>query len=164
MICTKNWSQEKNKSFEVIDYCILKLGSELLTIIITSMLAYIFCAYCTVFQLDFKMWHICDFLIYSICTFKQKLVLLYPQSVTFTIVSRCFENKNNDCCETKIPFVYEKIVLKSISGHTATRVTRLGIYLPFLFHNNYCFFFIFQISGYNGNVTDCGYSKTNFCF
>ena len=38
----------------------------------------------------------------------QKLVLPYPQSVTFAIVSRCFENKNNNCCERKMPFVYIK--------------------------------------------------------
>ena len=41
-------------------------------------------------------------------SFFQKLVLPYPQFVTFAIVSRCFENKNNNCCETKMPYVYNK--------------------------------------------------------
>ena len=36
-----------------------------------------------------------------IITENQKLVLQYLQSVTFAIVSRCFENKNNNCCVTK---------------------------------------------------------------
>ena len=54
---------------------------------------------------------------------RQKLVLPYPQSVTFTIVSRCFENKNNYCCGTKMPFVYKKMVHKSISGDTATEMS-----------------------------------------
>ena len=34
----------------------------------------------------------------------QKFVL--PYIVTFAIVSRYFENKNNNYCETKMPFVY----------------------------------------------------------
>ena len=32
----------------------------------------------------------------------QRSVRPVPQFVTFDIVSRYFENKNNDCCETKI--------------------------------------------------------------
>ena len=56
----------------------------------------------------------------------QILILLYPQSITFAIVSRCFENKkNNNCCKTKMPLVYIKKV-----------------------NNSYCFYF--QTFGYNG--------------
>ena len=44
---------------------------------------------------------------------RQKLVLPYLKSVTFANVSRCFENKNNNCYETQMP------VYISISGHTA---------------------------------------------
>ena len=32
----------------------------------------------------------------------QRFVSTGAQSVTFGIVSRCFGNKNNNCCETKI--------------------------------------------------------------
>ena len=45
---------------------------------------------------------------YLLYAYTQKLVLHYPQSLTFAIVCRCFENKNNNYCETKMPFVYIK--------------------------------------------------------
>ena len=82
---------------------------------------------------------------------KQKLVLAYSQSVTFAIVSRRFENKKNNCCETKMLFVYfKKIVHKSNSGYTdwdhgmsrqQGRVARLGICLLFFFINKWHFCF-----------------------
>ena len=50
----------------------------------------------------------------------QRSVWLGSQFVTLDIVSRCFENKNNNCCETKfflkMPFVY---YYKSILGYSA---------------------------------------------
>ena len=35
----------------------------------------------------------------------QKFVLPYPQCVILASVSGCFENNNNNCCETKMPFI-----------------------------------------------------------
>ena len=34
--------------------------------------------------------------------FPQRSVWPVPQFITFNIVSRCFEKKNNNCCETKL--------------------------------------------------------------
>ena len=39
---------------------------------------------------------------------RRKLVLPYSQSVTLAIISRCLENKNNNCCETNMSFVYKR--------------------------------------------------------
>ena len=61
-------------------------------------------------------------------TSKQRSVWLKTQSVAFDIVSRCFENKNNNCCETKfvkMTFVY---YLQITNPYLATlRLGRPGI-------------------------------------
>ena len=105
----------------------------------------------------------------------QKLVLPYPQSVTFAIVSRCFENKNNNCCETKMPFVYLT---------NGKQIRNLAILLPrhssCSVDRNECVDHFFKKQGIFGsqqllflfskhldtmaNVTDCRYGKTNFAF
>ena len=94
------------------------------------------------------------------------------------IVSRCLENKNNNCCETKfvkMPFVN---YLQNTNPYLATlRIVRPGIrvarswiyfvnnkqmaFCKVLFHNNYCFFLIFKTSGYNVDLTDCVSSETD---
>ena len=45
----------------------------------------------------------------------QRSVRLVPQSVVFVIVSRCFENKNNDCWETKLECIPIIILLFGIN-------------------------------------------------
>ena len=100
-----------------------------------------------------------------ILAFEAKISFTVPTiSATFTIVSRCFENKNNNYCETKMPFVYlKKLSTKPFLatlqlGCLDNRVARLGICLPF-FMNKWHFFFTtnivvnFKTSGYNGG---CG--------
>ena len=85
------------------------------------------------------------------------------------IVSRCFENKNNHCCETK-----NTNLTNPYSGHPIARTSQPQCgqricqadkckQMAFLFDNNYCFFFNFKTSGYNGKYDGyCENSKTNF--
>ena len=92
----------------------------------------------------------------------QKLVLPQSQSVTFASVSRWLERKNNNCCKTKMSFIYnkkEKVKSKSkqIPNLATLRPAEMDLWIIFLykqmaffFHNNYCFFFNFKPSGYNG--------------
>ena len=73
------------------------------------------------------------------------------------IVSRCFKNKNNNCCETKhwknaIYLLITNLQIHDLAtlmpGCPSSRVARYGFvnnkqmaFLQILFHNNYCFYF-----------------------
>ena len=94
------------------------------------------------------------------CQTRQKLVLPYPQSVTFAIVSRCFENKNNNCCERKMPFVYLlKMVNKSLIWPPCCRNIPAVVW-PEMDLQQLLFLFSKHLDTM-ANVTDCEYSQTN---
>ena len=106
----------------------------------------------------------CMFLLYY-CIFgigfNQRSVWPESQSGTFNIVSRCFENKNNNYCETK--FLKNAICLLITNpflatlrlGRPGSRVARLWICVIINKWHFYkiCFttiiVFIFKTSGYN---------------
>ena len=86
---------------------------------------------------------------------RQKLVLPYPQSVTFAIVSRCFEiKKKKKIWERKMPFVDKKwstnpflvtLWLRCPGNRRGQIRDVFAIFfykqMSFFFHNNYCFYF-----------------------
>ena len=93
----------------------------------------------------------------------QRSVWPESQSVTFDIVFRCFENKNNKCCETNICknaicLLFINLQIHNLAtlmpGHPSHRVARNG----FLNNKQMAFlkkkfttiiFFIFKTSEYN---------------
>ena len=85
---------------------------------------------------------------------RQKFVLPQSQSVTLAIVFKCFENKNNNCCQILMLYCLLKMFCKSIiwsppeartsqpqCGQKWICGTFLINNMAFLFDNNYCFYF-----------------------
>ena len=91
----------------------------------------------------------------------QRSVWLGAQSVTFDIVSRCFENKNNNCCDAKICknaicLLFTNLQIHNLAtllpGRPSCRVARNGFvnnkqmaFYKIKFHHNYCFFYFQNI-------------------
>ena len=110
----------------------------------------------------------------SLIRLTQRSVRPVPKSITFNIVSRCFENKKNDCCEKNdcknaicLLFtlqIHNLAIL--LPGHLTRRVARNGFVInkqmDFLqsFVSQQLLFFIFKTSGYNVDLTDCVFVET----
>ena len=105
----------------------------------------------------------------------QRSVRPVPQSVTFDIVSRCFENKDNNCCETKICKNAIYLLITNLQIHFwlfySLDVLAAGPGWPdnkqvaFLQKKNsqQLLFLSSKLLDTMSNVTDCDPSQTNLC-
>ena len=91
-----------------------------------------------------------------VITFYAKICLTRDTICRIDIVSRCFENKNNNCCEfffckNAVGLLFTNPYLDTLQlGRPGIRVARSWIckvnnkkwhFCKVLFHNNYCFYF-----------------------
>ena len=111
-------------------------------------------------------------------SFIQRSVRSVPQYVAFDVVSRCFENKNNNCCETILSknsncLLFTNPFLTTLQvGHPGSRIARLWIF-RFVINKQVAFFLsfvsqqlLFLFSKHldtMSNVTYCGTSRTDLC-